>query len=103
MKGYIDTDKLKESFIVSGLFDSGELGVILNIVEDQPVLKPSKPINVLTNYDKITNMTFEDLAGFMKDYGCPPDVILRDCKKFEFCRCCWRDYLNQEIDIEPVN
>ena len=39
MKRYIDADKLKERFVVSGLFDSGELVVILQIIEEEPIHK----------------------------------------------------------------
>ena len=39
MKRYIDADKLIEDFNVSGLFDIGELGVIIPIIEDQPSIQ----------------------------------------------------------------
>lgn len=33
---YINADRLKEAFITAGLFDIGELGVILPIIDQQP-------------------------------------------------------------------
>lgn len=53
VKRYIDADKLKEDIIVSGLFDSGELGVILHIVEEQPILEVPTPHGDLIDKNRI--------------------------------------------------
>lgn len=36
MDKYINADRLKEAFITAGLFDIGELGVIIPIIDEQP-------------------------------------------------------------------
>ena len=53
MKRYIDADMLKEDFIVSGLFDPGELGVIIPIIEKQPVIEVPTPHGDLIDRDRI--------------------------------------------------
>lgn len=63
MKRYIDADKLKESFIVSGLFDSGELGVILNIVGEQHILKVSTPHGDLVDRNAVNEKLTDNLSG----------------------------------------
>ncbi len=41
MAKFIDAEKLKESFVTAGLFDIGELGVILPIIDEQPHINVS--------------------------------------------------------------
>lgn len=63
MKRYIDADKLKEDFIASGLFDSGELGVILPIIEEQPVHEVSTPHGDLIDRNTVNEKLNDNLSG----------------------------------------
>ena len=63
MKRYIDADKLKEDFIASGLFDSGELGVILPIIEEQPVHKVATPHGDLIDRNTVNEKLNDNLSG----------------------------------------
>ena len=63
MKRYIDADKLKEDIIISGLFDSGELGVILPIIENQPVFKVTTPHGDLIDRNTVNEKLIDNLSG----------------------------------------
>ncbi|MBQ3285412.1 MAG: hypothetical protein IJH40_07200 [Ruminococcus sp.] len=38
MDKHISAERLKEAFITSGMFDIGELGVIIPIIDEQPAI-----------------------------------------------------------------
>ena len=54
----------------------------------------------MTNYDRIKNMTVEELADYLKIKDCPKPFKTGKikCPTKGTCRECWIDYLNQEVE-----
>lgn len=64
---------------------------------------PCHDYTVLTNADRIREMTDEDLAQHLFDvanYACPPGKEFTDifCGKYPDCKKCWLNWLKHEAD-----
>ena len=55
---------------------------------------------VITNADKIRKLSDEELANFIEDAVCPPELIWKppyECEK-DMCPKCWLAWLQAEVE-----
>ena len=97
----IDTDKLNAGFYaISPDKQFYEISLPIKTMLSKKINMVTGEVTYPTNYDKVRDMSVEELAQFIEDAACPPgeapDKFL-DCTA-ENCPKCWLAWLRKEVD-----